>query len=263
MDDTEETLLNGEKIKSLLLYLLSHNKEHLKENKKWLKMIQQAGFEEIAHAIKEVNTLTGTANQHLEYALKKLEDNRVKGRPAVEEKKKNDVELEAPYTEKPALFEFRQIGTIHTPYTNNAPYQPVEEDQGAFSIELFQQYTEGLAELNQFSYMYVLYYIHKLQGEAAMKTSPPWAQGKKIGVFASRSPVRPNPVGLSIVRIKRIVKNNIYTSGLDVFDGTPLLDIKPYIKDLDSKGDANYGWIEDLKGYEHLLLHIKGIPHEY
>ncbi len=88
MDGAEETLLNGEKIKSLLLYLLSHNREHLKENEKWLKMIQQAGFEEIAHTIKEINTLTETANQHLEYALKKLEDSSGKGQPAVKEKKK-------------------------------------------------------------------------------------------------------------------------------------------------------------------------------
>jgi len=263
MDDTEENLLNGEKIKSLLLYLLGHNKEHVKENEKWLKMIQQAGFEEIAHAIKEVIALTGSANQHLEYALKKLENNRVKDRSATGEKKKHGIELEAQHTEKPALFEFRQIGTIHTPYTDNAPYQPVEEDQGAFTIELFQQYTEGLADLNRFSYMYVLYCIHMIYDKASMVTSPPWAHGKTVGVFASRSPLRPNPLGLSIVHIKQIVENNIYTSGLDVFDGTPLLDIKPYIKDLDSKDDADYGWIEDLKGYEHLLLHIKGIPHEY
>jgi len=82
-------------------------------------------------------------------------------------------------------------------------------------------------------------------------------------VFASRSPVRPNCIGLSIVRIKRIINNEILTSGLDVFDGTPLLDIKPYIKDLDVKIDANYGWIEEIGDREHLFLHIKGIPHDY
>jgi tRNA-Thr(GGU) m(6)t(6)A37 methyltransferase TsaA len=96
-----------------------------------------------------------------------------------------------------------------------------------------------------------------------MMVSPPWADGKKVGVFASRSPVRPNPIGLSVVRIKNIVENRIYTSGLDAFDGTPLLDIKPYIKDLDSKSDANYGWIEEMDDMEHLILHIKGIPHDY
>lgn len=88
MDDTEETPLNSEKIKSLLLYLLSHNKEHLKENEKWLKMIQQAGFEEIAHAMKEINALTDAANRHLEHALKKLEDSSGKGPPATGEKNK-------------------------------------------------------------------------------------------------------------------------------------------------------------------------------
>ncbi len=93
--------------------------------------------------------------------------------------------------------------------------------------------------------------------------SPPWTDGHEVGVFASRSPIRPNPIGISIVKIKKIIKDTIHTTGLDVFDGTPLLDIKPYIKDLDSKNDANYGWIEDLDGYKHLILHIKGIPHDY
>ena len=97
----------------------------------------------------------------------------------------------------------------------------------------------------------------------SMLVIPPWSDGKEIGLFASRSPVRPNPIGVSIVKLLKINKNEIFTSGLDVFDGTPLLDIKPYVKDLDSKEDANYGWIEDMKDKEHLILHIKGIPHEY
>ena len=97
----------------------------------------------------------------------------------------------------------------------------------------------------------------------SMTVSPPWTGGARVGVFASRSPVRPNSIGLSIVRIKKIIDNKVFTSGLDVFDGTPLLDIKPYIKDLDSKSDANYGWIKEIDGDEHLHLHIKGIPHDY
>jgi len=97
-----------------------------------------------------------------------------------------------------------------------------------------------------------------------MLVSPPWIPGTKIGLFASRTGVRPNPIGISIVRIKKIEDAAIFTSGLDVFDKTPLLDIKPYIKDLDSKEDANYGWMDDLdSNKEHLLLHIKGIPHDY
>lgn len=79
-------------------------------------------------------------------------------------------------------------------------------------------------------------------------------------MFASRSPARPNPIGLSIVRLKKVVGNEVFTSGLDVFDNTPLLDIKPYINDLDSKHDANYGWIDNLSGNKrYFFLHIMGI----
>ena len=84
-----------------------------------------------------------------------------------------------------------------------------------------------------------------------------------MGLFASRSPVRPNPIGLSVVRIKKIVGSVVYTSGLDVFDKTPLLDIKPYIKDLDTKLDANYGWLDEPEERDHLVKHIKGEPHSY
>jgi len=160
-------------------------------------------------------------------------------------------------------YRLEQIGIIKTPYQNNAPYQPVDTDEGEFYIIINPEYVDGLFELGTFHYIYLLYYADRVTRKAEMMVSPPWAEGKKVGVFASRSPVRPNPIGLSIVRIKNIVENKIYTSGLDVFDGTPLLDIKPYIKDLDDKSDANYGWIEKMKDMEHLTLHIKGIPHNY
>jgi len=164
----------------------------------------------------------------------------------------------------PARFTFHQIGVIRTPYFDNAPYQPVDEAEGEFRIVVDEKYAEGLVDLDSFRYMFAIYYIHRLTRSSAMIVSPPWTPGTKVGLFASRSGVRPNPVGISIVRIKKIVKNEIFTSGLDVFDNTPLLDIKPYIKELDSKNDANYGWLDDLeRNKEHLLLHIKGIPHEY
>ena len=120
----------------------------------------------------------------------------------------------------------------------------------------------GLKELDSFTYIYVIYYIDRLTASPKMEVSPPWAAGHRVGLFASRSPVRPNPIGLSVVRIKEIIGNRVYTSGLDVFDGTPLLDIKPYIKDLDSKEDANNGWVDSADD-DHLTLHIRGIPHDY
>ncbi len=160
-------------------------------------------------------------------------------------------------------YTLEQIGTIKTPYQENAPYQPIDTDEGEFYILVDPQYVDGLNDLEKFQYIYVIYYAHLMNRKIEMMIRPPWAKGKKVGLFASRSPVRPNPVGLSIVRIKDIINNKIYTSGLDVFDGTPLLDIKPYIKDLDNKPDANYGWIKEMDDKEHLSLHIKGIPHDY
>ncbi|MCD4675233.1 MAG: tRNA (N6-threonylcarbamoyladenosine(37)-N6)-methyltransferase TrmO [Desulfobacula sp.] len=160
-------------------------------------------------------------------------------------------------------FKLEQIGKIKTPYQDNAPYQPLETDDQEFYIEINRQYVDGLNDLKKFHYIYVIYFAHRITRKIEMMISPPWAEGKKVGLFSSRSPIRPNPIGLSIVRIKKIIENRVYTSGLDVFDGTPLLDIKPYIKDLDNKSDANYGWIEEMKDMEHLSLHIKGIPHDY
>ncbi len=158
---------------------------------------------------------------------------------------------------------FEPIGIIRTPYQDSAPYQPVDSDSGEFRIILDDRYRDGLVQLEKFRYIYVLYHINRLDREVKMTVSPPWAEGRQIGLFASRSPVRPNPIGLSIVRIKKIEETSIYTSGLDVFDETPLLDIKPYIRDLDTKLDANYGWLDDADDMEHLAQHIQGVPHEH
>jgi tRNA-Thr(GGU) m(6)t(6)A37 methyltransferase TsaA len=161
-------------------------------------------------------------------------------------------------------FKFKQIGLIKTPYTSNAPYQPVDEDKGEFKIVVDTKYTRGLLDLESFRYIYVIYYIDRLKRHPSMIVSPPWTGGKQVGLFASRSPVRPNPIGISIVRLKEIINNELFVSGLDVFNNTPLLDIKPYVKELDSKDDANYGWIDGLRDDKnHLFLHIKGVPHEY
>ncbi len=161
---------------------------------------------------------------------------------------------------------FRPIGVIHTPYTEHAPYQPVsggDQDENAFRVVLEPQFARGLRDLEAFRYIYLLYHAHRIEGPARMTVRPPWAGQLEIGLFASRSPARPNPIGLSVVRIQKIAGRVIHTSALDVFDGTPLLDIKPYIKELDTKEDANYGWLDRLEDREHLALHIKGIPHEH
>jgi len=158
----------------------------------------------------------------------------------------------------------KQIGIIKTPYIDNAPYQPVDDEKNNFNIIIDNKFTEGLLHLEDFTYVYVIYYIDRLKEEISMHVSPPWINGKMVGIFASRAPNRPNSIGISIVKIKKIIKNEINISGIDVFNNTPLLDIKPYIKELDSKKDSNYGWIDGLKGdMDHLLMHIRGIPHRY
>ncbi len=159
---------------------------------------------------------------------------------------------------------YNSIGILRTPYQNSAPYQPVVNETGEFKIILDQKYTEGLKFIDSFSYIYLLYALDKIQVKSNQNIlRPPWAPEMEIGVFASRSPNRPNPIGLSIVKIKKIIYNIIYISGIDAFDGTPVLDIKPYLKELDAKCDANYGWVDETGDENHLALHIKGIPHEH
>ncbi len=161
---------------------------------------------------------------------------------------------------------FKPIGVIRSPYRPGgfAPFQPLEREEGQSTIELFSDYTSALEELDSFKYIYVLYYMHASKGDWKEKVAPPWAKGKKVGLFASRTPHRPNPVGLSIVKLRKIEGNVIHTSVLDAYDGTPVLDLKPYITGLDAKEDANAGWVENIEGgHEHILQHVRGIPHEH
>jgi tRNA (adenine37-N6)-methyltransferase len=165
--------------------------------------------------------------------------------------------------------QYQAIGTIHTPYTlaTGAPYQPTEIDEQEgrqFYLEVNEEYMAGLHRLDSFKYVYVLYHMHRLKESFHLSVTPAWTDGQiTVGLFASRSPLRPNPIGLSVVRLFSVENNRAYTSALDVFDDTPLLDIKPYIRELDGKEDANYGWVDEVPDREHLMLHLKGIPHDY
>lgn len=136
------------------------------------------------------------------------------------------------------------IGTIHTPYCENAPFTDYEDAEGEFYVEVNNEYSAGLYLLDEMTYFYIIFYIHKPDKRPMLRVFPRRGNGKEVGLFASRSPNRFNPIGLTIAKIKRIEGNRIYTSGLDILDGTPLLDIKPYIRDFDMKADANIGWIE-------------------
>lgn len=136
------------------------------------------------------------------------------------------------------------IGTIHSPYKEDAPYTDFENKGGEFYIEVDDEFVEGLHLLEKLNYCYIIFHIHKQKKPPRMHVFPPRGNGKKVGLFATRSPNRINPIGLTVAKIKKIEGNKIYTYGLDILDGTPLLDIKPYIRDFDMKEDSNLGWID-------------------
>jgi tRNA (adenine37-N6)-methyltransferase len=140
---------------------------------------------------------------------------------------------------------FKPIGWIHTPYQDAPPHQPEPDADGEFYIDLNPDLVEGLYELETFKY--VLFYLDRPDKPVSMRAKPPMAGGREVGLFASRSPRRPNAIGLSIVWLKKIEGARLYISGIDVLDNTPLLDIKPYIKGLDAKDGANRGWRDELE----------------
>jgi tRNA-Thr(GGU) m(6)t(6)A37 methyltransferase TsaA len=162
------------------------------------------------------------------------------------------------------IFSIRPIGYIRSPYKDWAPYQPVEQEKGIgkFQVHVHEEYARGLMDLEHFAYVILIYYLDKTEKKYELTVKPPWTE-RSVGLFASRSPYRPNPIGISIVRLHKIEGNVVYTWPIDVFDETPLLDIKPYIATLDSKTDADDGWIEGLEGKEHLLKHVRGISHNH
>lgn len=141
------------------------------------------------------------------------------------------------------LIEFRPIGILHTPYIESAPFRPDKKASGEFFIELYPEFEAALKQLEKFSHIIIFYHFSK--SEHSKLTAHPPLHGKEVGLFASRSPNRINKIGINIVELKKIEKNRIYTSPTDALDGTPLLDIKPYIKDLDCFPEANNGWQDE------------------
>jgi tRNA (adenine37-N6)-methyltransferase len=141
----------------------------------------------------------------------------------------------------------KPIGIIHTPFNTleDMPIQPKGADEVIGTIELEEQYAEGLADLDGFSHIYLLYQFHMAQRTALTVT--PFMDTQPRGVFATRSPLRPNHIGISIVKIIGVEKNTITVQGIDILNGTPLLDVKPYIAAFDAVQQSRSGW---MKGSE-------------
>jgi tRNA-Thr(GGU) m(6)t(6)A37 methyltransferase TsaA len=124
------------------------------------------------------------------------------------------------------------IGIIHSPYQSRdeAPRQGRFSD-ALVSLEILPEFTEGLQDVEQHPHLIVLYWLDR-SNRTALKAIPPHS-GIEQGVFATRSPDRPNPIGICVVKLSRREGNQLFVRGLDALDGTPLLDIKPYSAALD------------------------------
>ena len=136
------------------------------------------------------------------------------------------------------------IGIIHSPYKENRdiPIQGSFNDKIEAWLELKDKYVNGLKDLDGFSHAIIIYYFHKSHREEI--EGRPFLEQNKHGIFAIRSPHRPNHIGFSIIKIKSIKANKVYFTEVDVLDGTPLLDIKPYVKYFDSRDNAISGWLD-------------------
>ena len=136
------------------------------------------------------------------------------------------------------------IGKICSPYkeSTDIPIQGTFKSDVEAWIELKDKYAGGLKDLDEFSHAIILYYFHKSQREEI--EGRPFLEQDKHGIFAIRSPHRPNHIGLSIVKIKKIEANKMYFTEVDVLDGTPVLDIKPYVKYFDNREEVKCGWLD-------------------
>ncbi len=138
---------------------------------------------------------------------------------------------------------YTPIGVIHSPFetVEHAPRQAQPVRGAGGRIELLAGYQKGLRDLEGFSHIVLVYHLHRARGYS-LEVKPP-LDAATHGVFATRSPRRPNPIGISVVRLERIVGRTLYVRDVDVVDGTPLLDIKPHIPDLEPTADIDIGWL--------------------
>jgi tRNA-Thr(GGU) m(6)t(6)A37 methyltransferase TsaA len=140
---------------------------------------------------------------------------------------------------------YRPIGIIHSPFKepHDAPIQSVCATDIEGTVEIYPEYTEGLADLEGFSHIILLYHFHLSKG-FSLKVKP-YLDEQLRGVFATRAPARPNPIGMSIVRLVKVEGEKLYIRDVDILDGTPLLDIKPYVPEFDSRNADKIGWLSD------------------
>lgn len=140
------------------------------------------------------------------------------------------------------IMEIIPIGTIHSPFSSlkGMPIQPPGASGVKGTVEVLEDYADGLKDLDGFSHIILLYQFHRSNG-FKLKVVP-FMDTVQRGVFATRAPKRPNSIGLSIVRLEKVEGRILHIEGVDILDGTPLIDIKPYVPDFDYQENASAGW---------------------
>ena len=137
------------------------------------------------------------------------------------------------------------IGVIHTEHTaaEKTPIQPVYAKGSTGVVEVFPEFAAGLRDVDGFSHLYLLYHFH--EARTVRLTVKPFMQDVERGVFSTRAPCRPNGIGLSVVELVGREGNSLHVNNVDVLDGTPVLDIKPYTAKFDRFETARNGWQDD------------------
>lgn len=140
------------------------------------------------------------------------------------------------------MIKLKQIGVIHSPFKSmrGIPIQPFRSEETG-EVEVFEEYAQGLKDIEGFSHVIIIYWFHK--AKPFRLVAKPFLDNEKHGIFAIRHSDRPNPIGMSTVKLIEIKQNTLKVANIDVLDGTPLLDIKPYVPLFDEAKGAKTGWL--------------------
>jgi len=146
---------------------------------------------------------------------------------------------------------FQPIGTIHSPFQNiqGMPIQPAGAKGIAGTIEIKPEYVDGLQDIEGFSHIILIYHFHLAKGYS-LKVKP-FLDENLRGVFATRAPRRPNHIGISVVKLVRVEGTILHIEDIDIVDGTPLLDIKPYVPEFEAWEGVQTGWLAEKADKSH------------
>lgn len=142
---------------------------------------------------------------------------------------------------------YRPIGVVRSPFTDTdgMPVQPSRASGTRGSVVVEDEFVDGLADLDGFSHVILVCHLHRARPHRLKVV--PYLDTEERGVFATRAPSRPNPIGLSVVRLLGIDGATLEIADLDLLDGTPVLDLKPFVGDFDQPPDARFGWLEKAR----------------